>query len=298
MFGELALPRFCWEIDMKIWMDYRLVDEADAKVSVFDHGLLYGDGVFEGIRVYGGKIFELDAHLKRLYAGARVIRLDIGMSIEELADATKKTVEANGIDDGYIRLIVTRGIGDLGLNPLICKNQQIIIIAASIQLYPVELYEKGLKVVSVSTIRCHPLALAPQVKSLNYLNNIMAKVESIDHGADEAIMYNHQGYVAEASADNIFIVKDGVVFTPGTEAGSLGGITRGVVIRLAGEMGYEVIERNLTRVDLYTSDEFFMTGTAAEVIAIVDIDGRMIGDGKPGKITESIRKKFFEYARS
>lgn len=283
---------------MKIWMDDRLVDQADAKVSVFDHGLLYGDGVFEGIRVYSGKIFELDAHLKRLYDSAKVIRLDIGMSVEDLKAAAEKTVEANDIEDGYIRLVVTRGIGDLGLNPLICKNPQVIIIAASIQLYPEELYEKGLKVVSVSTVRCHPLALAPQVKSLNYLNNIMAKVESLDHGVDEAIMYNHLGHVAEASADNVFIVKDGVVMTPPTEAGSLGGITRGLVIRLAGEMGYEVVEKNLTRVDLYTSDEFFMTGTAAEVIAIVDIDGRVIGDGKPGKITEIIRKKFFEYARS
>lgn len=283
---------------MKIWMVDRLVDEADAKVSVFDHGLLYGDGVFEGIRVYSGKIFELDAHLKRLYESAKVIRLDFGMSIEELKAATEKTVAANNIEDGYIRLIVTRGIGDLGLNPLICENPQVIIIAASIQLYPEELYEKGLNVVSVSTIRCHPLALAPQVKSLNYLNNIMAKVESIDHGADEAIMYNHLGFVAEASADNVFIVKNGIVMTPPADAGSLGGITRGVAIRLAREMGYEVVEQNLTRVDLYVSDEFFMTGTAAEVIAIVGIDGRVIGDGKPGKITETIRKKFFEYARS
>ena len=283
---------------MKIWMDYRLVDQAEAKVSVFDHGLLYGDGVFEGIRVYGGKIFELNAHLKRLYDSAKVIRLDIGMGIDELAAATEKTVAANAINDGYIRLVITRGIGDLGLNPLICKDPKIIIIAAGIQLYPEELYEKGLKVVSVSTVRCHPLALAPQVKSLNYLNNIMAKVESLDHGADEAIMYNHLGHVAEASADNVFIVKDGVVKTPPTQAGSLGGITRGTVIRLAGEMGFEVVESNLTRVDLYTSDEFFMTGTAAEVIAIVEIDGRVVGDGKPGKITETIRKKFFEYARS
>ncbi|MBW8016348.1 MAG: branched-chain-amino-acid transaminase [Planctomycetes bacterium] len=283
---------------MKIWMDDRLVDEADAKISVFDHGLLYGDGVFEGIRVYGGKIFELAAHLKRLYESAKVIRLDIGMGIDELAAATEKTVEANSIADGYIRLLITRGIGDLGLDPFICKNPGIIIIADGIQLYPEELYEKGLKVVSVSTMRSHPLALAPQIKSLNYLNNIMAKVEAIDQGAGEAIMYNHLGYVAEASADNVFIVKDDVVITPPAEAGALGGITRGIVIRLAGEMGYEVAERNLTRVDLYVSDEFFMTGTAAEVIAIVDIDGRVIGDGKPGKITETIRKKFFEYARS
>jgi branched-chain amino acid aminotransferase len=283
---------------MKIWMHDKLVDQAEAMVSVFDHGLLYGDGVFEGIRIYGGKVFEMEAHLKRLYESAKVLRLDIGMGVDELRDATEKTVAANGIVDGYIRLVITRGIGDLGLNPFHCEKPGIIIIAATIQLYPEELYETGLKVVSVSTMRCHPLALAPQVKSLNYLNNVMAKVESIDQGADEAIMYNHLGYVAEASADNVFIVKDGVVKTPPTEAGSLGGITREVVIRLAREIGYEVVERNLTRVDLYVSDEFFMTGTAAEVIAIVGIDGRVIGDGKPGEITETIRKKFFEYARS
>jgi branched-chain amino acid aminotransferase len=283
---------------MKIWMHDKLVDEAEAMVSVFDHGLLYGDGVFEGIRVYGGKVFEMEAHLKRLYESAKVLRLDIGMGVDELRDATEKTVAANGIVDGYIRLVITRGVGDLGLNPFVCEKAGIIIIAATIQLYPEELYETGLKVVSVSTMRCHPLALAPQVKSLNYLNNVMAKVESIDQGADEAIMYNHLGYVAEASADNVFIVKDGVVKTPPTEAGSLGGITREVVIRLAREIGYEVVERNLTRVDLYVCDEFFMTGTAAEVIAIVGIDGRVIGDGKPGEITETIRKKFFEYARS
>ncbi len=283
---------------MKIWMDDKLVDKADAKVSVFDHGLLYGDGVFEGIRVYSGKIFELDAHLKRLYESARVIRLDVGMTVQELGDATKKTVAANEIVDGYIRLVITRGVGDLGLDPFLCKKAGIIIIADGIQLYPAELYEKGLKVVSASTVRCHPLALAPQVKSLNYLNNVMAKVEAIDQGAGEAIMYNHLGYVAEASADNVFIVKDGVISTPAPEAGSLCGITRGIVIRLAREMGFEVFEKNLTRADLYTCDEFFLTGTGAEVISIVDIDSRVIGDGKPGEITETIRKKFFEYARS
>ncbi len=283
---------------MKIWMDDKLVDGADAKVSVFDHGLLYGDGVFEGIRVYGGKIFELDAHLKRLYESAKVIRLDIGMSVEELADATQKTVAANGVVDGYIRLVITRGVGDLGLNPFLCKTAGIIIIADSIQLYPPELYEKGLKVVSVSTVRCHPLALAPQVKSLNYLNNIMAKVEAMDRGAGEAIMYNHLGFVAEASGDNVFVIKDGVISTPPPEAGSLCGITRSVVMRLAREAGYEVVEKNLTRADLYISDEFFLTGSAAEVISVIDIDGRMIGDGKPGEITETLRKKFFEYART
>lgn len=283
---------------MKIWMNDRLVDEADAKVSVFDHGLLYGDGVFEGIRVYSGKIFKFETHLKRLYESAKVIRLDIGMSIQELADATEKTVAANGVVDGYIRIVITRGIGDLGINPFVCEKAGIIIIAAAIQLYPEELYETGLKIVSVSTVRCHPLALAPQVKSLNYLNNIMAKIEAVDRGAGEAIMYNHLGFVAEASGDNVFVIKDGVISTPPPEAGSLCGITREVVMHLAREAGYEVVEKNLTRTDLYICDEFFLTGTAAEVISVVDIDGRVIGDGKPGEITETLRKKFFEYARS
>jgi branched-chain amino acid aminotransferase len=285
-------------IIMKIWMNGELVDSAKAMVSVFDHGLLYGDGVFEGIRVYNGKVFEMEAHLKRLYESAKVIRLDIGMSYQELEVGIDKSIKANEVVDGYIRLIVTRGIGDLGLNPFICENPRVIIIADNVQLYPEELYQKGLNVVSVATTRCHPLALAPQVKSLNYLNNVMAKIEAIDRGAGEAIMYNHLGFVAEASGDNVFIIKNGVVCTPPPEAGSLCGITRRVVIRLAREMGYEVVEKNLTRVDLYVSDEFFMTGTAAEVIAIVDIDGRVIADGKPGKITETIRKNFFEYARS
>ena len=283
---------------MKIWLDDKLVDKDQAKVSVFDHGLLYGDGVFEGIRVYNGKIFELDAHLKRLWDSAKVIRLVIPMTYEEMKDALNQTVEANHLANGYIRLIVTRGVGDLGLNPFLCKRASVIIIAAHIQLYSEELYEKGLKVVSVSTIRNHPLAIPPQVKSLNYLNNILAKIEAIDAGAGEAIMYNHEGYVAEASGDNVFIVKDGTIYTPPVQAGALGGITRQVVIRLAANENLPVVEKNLTRFDLYVADEFFLTGSAAEVIGVVDIDGRVIGDGKPGPITKQLRKKFFEYARS
>jgi len=282
----------------KIWLDDKLVNPEDAMVSVFDHGLLYGDGVFEGIRVYDARIFEFKEHMDRLYESAKVIRLEIGLSIEELSDAVTKTVKANEIIDGYIRLIVTRGVGDLGLNPFLCKKAGIIIIADSIQLYPKELYEKGLKVVSSSTMRNHPLALPPQVKSLNYLNNILAKIEAIDSGAGETIMYNHMGYVAEASGDNVFIIKDGVIFTPPVSAGGLDGITRRAVIKLARKENFQVVEQNLTRVDLYTCDEFFLTGTAAEVISIVEIDGRTIADGKPGKITELLRKKFFEYARS
>jgi branched-chain amino acid aminotransferase len=259
---------------LKIWLDDRLVDEADAKVSAFDHGLLYGDGVFEGIRVYDGTVFELEAHVRRLFESAKGIRLEIPMGRGELIAAIEKTVEANGISEGYIRLLVTRGVGTLGLNPFECEQSRLIIIAATIQLYPEELYEKGMKIISATTVRNHPLAIPPQVKSLNYLNNILAKIEALDNDVPEAIMYKP------------------------AEAGALGGITRAVVIRLAKEHGVEVVEKNLTRFDLYVSDEFFLTGTAAEVIGIVEIDGRIIGDGKPGPVTRLLRKKFFEYAHS
>jgi len=281
---------------LKIWLDGKLVDQADAKISVFDHGLLYGDGVFEGIRVYNGRIFEFEAHIDRLYNSAKVIRLDISLTKEQLSKAVEETTKANGVIDGYIRLVVTRGIGTLGLNPFICENSSIFIIADNIQLYPEELYEKGLKVVSATTIRNHPLAIPPQVKSLNYLNNILAKIEALDNDVPEAVMYNHEGYVAEASGDNVFIIRDRVLYTPPAEAGSLEGITRGVVIDLAKKENLEVIEKNLTKFDLYVSDEFFLTGTAAEVIGVVEIDGRVIGDGRVGKITKLLRKRFFEYA--
>jgi len=281
---------------LKIWLNGELVDKADAKISVFDHGLLYGDGVFEGIRVYNGRVFELQAHIKRLYESAKAIRLEIQMSQQKLIDAIEKTVQANDVVNGYIRLVVTRGIGNLGLNPFVCEDSVLIIIADNIQLYPEELYEKGMRVVSATTIRNHPLSLPPQVKSLNYLNNILAKIEALDKNVPEAIMYNQEGYVAEATGDNVFIVKNGSVLASPVEAGALGGITRTVVIKLAREENLEVIEKNLTRFDLYTCDEFFLTGTAAEVIGIVEIDGRIIGDGKPGPITKKLRKKFFKYA--
>ncbi len=282
---------------LKIWLDGKLVDEADAKITVFDHGLLYGDGVFEGIRVYDGRIFELDVHIKRLYESAKVIRLDVPMSRSKLISAVEKTVEANGVIDGYVRLVVTRGVGTLGLNPFICEDGKLFIIADNVQLYPEELYEKGMKVISATTVRNHPLAIPPQIKSLNYLNNIMAKIEALDSNVPEAVMYNHEGYVAEATGDNVFIVKDGVIYTPPVEAGALEGITRGVVIKLAKKEKLQVIEKNLTRFDLYICDEFFLTGTAAEVIGIVEIDGRIVGDGRPGPVTELLRKKFFKYAR-
>ena len=281
---------------LKIWLGNKLVDQAEAKISVFDHGLLYGDGVFEGIRVYNKKIFEMDAHIKRLYESAKVIRLEIPMSREKLIDATKKTTEANGIIDGYIRLAVTRGIGSLGLNPFTCEEPTIFIIADNIQYYPEELYEKGMKVISATTVRNHPLSIPPQVKSMNYLNNILAKIEAMDNNVPEAIMYNHEGYVAEATGDNVFIVKDNVVYTPPVEAGALDGITRAVVMRIARQENIKVVEKNLTRFDLYVCDELFLTGTAAEVIGVVEIDGRVIGEGKPGQYTLLLRKKFFKYA--
>lgn len=281
---------------LKVWLNDKLVDEADARISVFDHGLLYGDGVFEGIRVYDGRIFEFEAHIRRLYQSAMVIRLEVPMSKEDLCRAVEATVEANGVSDGYIRLVITRGTGTLGLNPLICENAQVFIIASNIQLYPEELYETGMKVVSAVTVRNHPLAIPPQIKSLNYLNNIIAKIEALDNDVPEAIMYNHQGYVAEATGDNVFIVRNGVIYTPPSESGSLEGITRSVVIKLAKEENLKVIEKDLTRFDLYVCDEFFLTGTAAEVIGIVEIDGRAIGDGRPGPVTELLRKRFFEYA--
>ncbi|MHC4475602.1 MAG: branched-chain-amino-acid transaminase [Planctomycetota bacterium] len=283
-------------MSLKIWLDDKLVDEDDARISVFDHGLLYGDGVFEGIRVYNSKIFELKAHIRRLFESAKGIRIEIPMSKSKLIKAVEKTVEANGVIDGYIRLVVTRGVGNLGLNPFVCDPARLFIIADNIQLYPEELYETGMKVISATTVRNHPLAIPPQAKSLNYLNNILAKIEALDNDVPEAIMYNHEGYVAEATGDNVFIVRDGVIFTPPAEAGGLEGITRAVVIRLAKKHGLEVVEKNLTRFDLYICDEFFLTGTAAEVIGIVEIDGRIIGDGKPGPITRLLRKKFFKYA--
>lgn len=281
---------------LKIWLDDRLVEEADAKISVFDHGLLYGDGVFEGIRVYNGRVFELGAHIRRLFQSAKGIRLDIPMSESALISAVEETTGANGVIDGYIRLVVTRGVGTLGLNPFVCEGSRLFIIADNIQLYPEELYETGMKIISATTVRNHPLAIPPQVKSLNYLNNILAKIEALDNNVPEALMYNHEGYVAEATGDNVFIVRDGIIYAPPVEAGALEGITRGVVIRLAKEEGIEVVEKNLTRFDLYICDEFFLTGTAAEVIGVVQIDGRVIGDGKPGPVTLMLRKKFFAYA--
>ena len=283
---------------MKIFLSGKLVDEKDAVVSVFDHGLLYGDGVFEGIRAYNGRVFLLDEHIDRLYDSAKAIVLDIPMSKAELSRAVIDTCKANELNEGYIRLVVTRGKGTLGLNPYLCKKAEVIIIAAKIQLYPQELYDNGLKIVTVGTIRNHPEAINPRIKSLNYLNNVMAKIEAINAGCMECLMLNHKGEVAEASGDNVFAIKHGVITTPPSTCGALEGLTRNKVIELARKAGYEVREVPMARYDLYVADEVFLTGTAAEIISVVDIDKRVIGDGKPGAITAKLAGLYSDCANS
>ncbi|HHT9159553.1 MAG TPA: branched-chain-amino-acid transaminase [Candidatus Brocadiaceae bacterium] len=283
---------------LKIYINGQILPQEDAKISVFDHGLLYGDGVFEGIRAYNGKIFTLEEHLDRLYDSATAISLKIPMTKAELADAIKNTMEANNMKDSYIRLVVTRGVGKLGLDPNKCATPQIIIITDTIELYPKALYEKGLDIVTVTTIRNHFSALDPKIKSLNYLNNILAKIESIQAGAGEALMLNKDGYVAECAGDNIFIYKNKTLLTPPTSAGILVGITRNVVMKLAAEMEIKVKEELITRYDLYIAEECFLTGTAAEIIPVVKIDGRTIGTGKPGKITSNLLKRYRDLTRN
>ncbi len=285
-------------MDLQIYIDGAYYPEADAKVSVFDHGLLYGDGIFEGIRFYNGRVFKLTEHLDRLWDSARAIMLKIPMTMPELEAATLETIRKNDLREGYIRLIVTRGKGNLGLSPERCGKATVIIIAASIQLYPEEVYRRGMTVVTCATRRIAPGALSPAVKSLNYLNNIMAKVEANLAKADEGLMLNEEGYVAECTGDNVFMVKRGEVFTPPTYAGSLRGITWQVVIEIATALGYRVHIQQLTRYDIYTADEFFLTGTAAEVIAAVKLDERIIGDGKCGPVTERIIARFRELTQS
>jgi branched-chain amino acid aminotransferase len=276
----------------KVYVAGKLVPAEQASVSVFDHGLLYGDGIFEGIRVYGGKVFLLKEHTDRLYESALAIRLVIPMNHAEMMKAVEDTVAANDITDGYVRLVVTRGAGSLGLDIRRTANPQVIIIADTISLYPPELYETGMRLVTAATIRNHPGALSPRVKSLNYLNNIMAKIEGTDAGTVEALMLNHNGEVAECTGDNIFIVKNGVLKTPQPDAGILEGITRNAVMKLAKEAGVPVVECVLTRHDIFVADECFLTGTAAEVIAVTSLDGRQIGTGKPGPITKTLLEKF------
>ncbi len=283
--------------DLKIWMDGELVPTADAKVSVFDHGLLYGDGIFEGIRVYGGRIFECKAHVDRLFGSAIAIRLKMTYTPEQITKALNDTVKANNVTDGYIRLVVTRGPGTLGIHPFRTSGAVVFIICDRIAMYLPEMYEKGMHIITASTIRNHPNALSPRIKSLNYLNNIMAKIEAIDAGCLEAVMLNHEGYVAECTGDNLFIVTKGRLQTPAPHCGLLLGVTRSVIIKLANEREIPVDEIVLTRPDLYMADEAFISGTGAEICPVVSIDKRPIGTGKPGPITRRLMDDFKRYTR-
>ncbi|HEY0009333.1 MAG TPA: branched-chain-amino-acid transaminase [Tepidisphaeraceae bacterium] len=284
-------------MSLKVWIDDKLVNKDDAKVSVYDHGLLYGDGVFEGIRAYCGKIFECDQHMRRLYDSAKAIRLTIPYTAEQLVKATYETIAANGFTDCYIRLVVTRGVGLLGIDPKKCARPSVIIITDTIQLYPPELYENGMAIITASVIRNHPNALSPRIKSLNYLNNILAKIEATDAGVPEAIMLNHEGFVAECTADNIFVVRNGAVYTPPAFDGSLEGVTRGVIMNLCGPLGIPITERRMERHDLYIADECFLTGTGAEVVPVTQIDGRIVGSGTPGPVTKKLMERFHEFVR-
>lgn len=276
----------------KIYINGKFFDKADAKISVYDHGFLYGDGVFEGIRIYNSKAFRLNEHLDRLYESARAIYLEIPLAKQEMVEAVKKTIETNKRHDGYIRLVVSRGAGTLGLDPRKTTDPQVIIIADDISLYPKELYDNGLTLATASTIRNHPNAVNPRIKSLNYLNNILAKIEGHQAGCVEALMLNHKGEVAECTGDNIFIVKHGVLRTPPSDAGILEGVTRNAIIELARADNIPVQELALTRHDIYTSDECFLTGTAAEVIPVVKCDTRVIGTGRPGPVTKKLRERY------
>lgn len=282
---------------LQIYINGKYYDKENAKVSVYDHGLLYGDGVFEGLRSYSGKVFRLKAHLDRLWDSAKAILLTIPVTQEVLAQAVNDTLAKNGIKDGYIRLVVTRGAGALGLDPNKCSNPQIIIITDHIQLYPQEFYENGLAIVTASTIRNHSAALSPRIKSLNYLNNIMAKIEGLQAGCVEALMLNAQGEVAECTGDNIFLVKNGKLLTPPIDAGILIGITRDAVIELARAAKLEVLEIPLVKDDVYIADECFLTGSAAEIIPVIKVDSRIIGDGKPGLVTKDLTKRFHQLTR-
>lgn len=282
---------------LKIFLDGQLVPVAEAKVSVFDHGLLYGDGVFEGLRVYNGQVFKIDAHIRRLFESAKAICLTIPMTHDELAEAMNRTVNANGVVDGYVRLVVTRGVGYLGLSFTRTANPSVFIIADQIELYPPDTYTKGMAVITSSVVRNHPNAVSPRIKSLNYLNNILAKIEAIAAGVPEAIMFNHVGFVAECTGDNLFIIRNGEVLTPGAHEGMLEGITRGVVLELLKKRLIPFREASITRHDLYVADECFLTGSAAEVVPVTKIDGRTIGDGQPGPLTRRIMADFHSYVR-
>ncbi|MDX1950857.1 MAG: branched-chain-amino-acid transaminase [Verrucomicrobiota bacterium] len=283
---------------MKIYIDGKFYDEQDAKISVFDHGLLYGDGIFEGIRAYNNRVFKLKEHIDRLFYSAKAILLKIPMSHADLCEAVTETCRQNNLREGYIRLVVTRGVGTLGLNPNKCKNPSIIIIADKIQLYPKEFYEKGLTIITVPTTRNLHSALNPAIKSLNYLNNILAKIEANNGGCEEAIMLNAEGYVAECTGDNLFIVRGNQLLTPPLYAGALYGITRGVVMELAHEEGLQVAEANLTRYDVFNAEECFLTGTGAELVPVVTVDARVIGSGQPGPYTRKLVKRYHELVQN
>lgn len=286
----------------QIWLNGKLVPPDQATVSVYDHGLLYGDGVFEGIRTYEGRVFKLQTHLKRLYDSARAIRLEIPYSAEQLTQAVRETVKANDQTNGYIRLCVTRGVGTLGLNPFTCKTPSVFIIADGISLYPREFYEQGMAIITASTVRNHPQALSPRIKSMNYLNNVLAKIEALDAGVMEAVMLNHLGFVAECTGDNIFIVRrfsgKQALITPPLHAGVLEGVTMDAVVQLARAANITVERTDLTKHDLYTAEEMFLTGTAAEVIPVTKIDGRPIGDGTPGPITRQLIDAFHKMVKN
>ncbi|MEG6566151.1 branched-chain-amino-acid transaminase [Thermoanaerobacterium saccharolyticum] len=275
-----------------VFLDGEFVDSEKAAVSVFDHGFLYGDGVFEGIRAYDGVVFKLDDHLKRLYNMAKALLLDMPYSKEEMADKVLETVRRNNLKDAYIRLVVSRGKGDLGLDPYKCSKPTVVIIADKITLYPDEMYQNGLKIITSTFRRNSIQTLDPQIKSLNYLNNILAKIEAVKAGYPEALLLNIEGYVAECTGDNVFIVSDGTLYTPPSAAGALGGITRATVIDIANKLGIPVVEKYFSLFNVYTADECFLTGTAAEAIPVTEVDKRVIGDGKPGEITKKIIEEF------
>jgi branched-chain amino acid aminotransferase len=279
-------------MDPKVYINGKLFEKSEAKVSVFDHGLLYGDGVFEGIRAYSGRVFRLQEHVDRLYESAKGIHLEIPIPRAAMADAIRQTLAANKLSDAYIRVVITRGAGSLGLDPRKTTDPQVIIITDKIALYPPELYEHGLKIITAATTRNHPNAVNPRIKSLNYLNNILGKIEATQAGCLEALMLNHKGEVAECTGDNVFVVQGGRIHTPSSDSGILEGITRAAVIELARAAGYDVIERTMDRLDIFKAEECFLTGTAAELIPVVECDGRVIGDGRPGPITRELRERF------
>ena len=277
---------------MEVYIDGKFYPKAEAKISVFDHGFLYGDGIFEGIRLYKGCVFRLDEHLERLEMSAKALCLNMPWTRKEISDIVCESCRRNKLTDGYIRLVVSRGFGDLGLSPKNCPTPSIICIADSIKLYPEELYTTGMKIITAPTRRVSPAALPPMIKSLNYLNNILAKMEAQQHGFHECLMLNEQGYVSECTGDNVFLIHKGKLITPASHAGALVGITRQVAIEVAQTLNIPVVETNITRYDVWNADECFLTGTAAEVIPVIEVDARAIGTGKPGPLTAKILTEF------